>query len=124
MGELAQELKSNSDVYNPRMSIKNILEFLTLHERMYIDHSTAREVIELVLDFMSYCKKQCGAKQELKTPFTIKYPEQIAAAWKKIREPTYFANKGHLRVLSYIVGGAPNVFEAHFGELEFDLSYS
>ena len=109
------------------MDLEIITDILTLHQKMYIDHTTACAVVNIVLNFMSYAKnknKRSGS-QALETTHTIKYPEQVADAWKKVREPTYFANKGHLRILSYIVAkpkGHAYQYGGCFQQLQFDLS--
>jgi hypothetical protein len=57
----------------------------------------------MILDFLSYCKNQNGCTPLLSTGFTQDYKAELALGWQKVREPSFLVNKGHLRVLSYIV---------------------
>lgn len=45
--------------------------------------------------------------------------------WQKVREPAYFTNKGHLRVLSFIVEKPKSgwsYYGGHFNQFKMDLS--
>jgi hypothetical protein len=71
-------------------------------QRFY-DHQSSKELIALIIDFLSYCKNQSGGEPKLPTTFTKNFTSELAMQWQKVREPVYFANKGHLRLLSFIV---------------------
>ena len=42
----------------------------------------------------------------------------MATAWKRVREPVFFVNKGHLHILQYIAHQSEGCFQ----DLRFDLT--
>lgn len=47
---------------------------LDVIDRRFIDKSATLEIIGIVLDFLSFCKKEAGCQPLLNTTFTQRYP--------------------------------------------------
>ncbi len=76
---------------------------LKKRKQIYLNQQEVTETIRIVLEVLSYCKNQSIGKNQLPTTLTEAYSKQIALRWQKIREPAFFFNKGHLRILSFLV---------------------
>jgi hypothetical protein len=46
------------------------MKILRVFESQFIDQITAIEIVEIVLDFLSFCKNKAGCQPPLKTTFT------------------------------------------------------
>ena len=89
-----------------------------LPRKCFVSQSLAVELIELLLDIMAHAKNQNGGVKPLITSLTSNYPEEVATAWQRVREPVFFLNKGHLQILQYIAHQPDGCFQ----KLRFDLS--
>ncbi len=69
----------------------------------YVRDEIKKEIVNLVLDFLSFCKDRVSLQPSLKTSFTEDYSEELAMRWMKLREEIFFYNKGQLQILSFIV---------------------
>ena len=72
-------------------------------ERIYFPRGTHLEVLEMVTDFLAYCRIKANGDKSLKSSFSQIFWKELPEKWQKIREPTYHFNKDQLRVLNYLV---------------------
>ena len=96
-------MRRNKDLYEQFLPIDDIEEILKMPERIYFPLGTHLELLEMLTDFISYCRNEASGDKSLKTSFSSKFWEELPEKWQKIREPTYHFNKDQLRVLSYLV---------------------
>jgi len=63
-------LKRNKDLYGQFLPIDDIEEILRMPERIYFPLGTHLELLEMVIDFLSYCRKEASGDKSLKTSFS------------------------------------------------------
>ncbi len=76
---------------------------LAIIETSYVNQLTEVEIIDMVLDFLSYCKNYAGCQPLLKSTFTEEYPKELGQKWMIIRGEIFNFNKAQLKILSYLV---------------------
>ena len=62
-----------------------LLEILQYFSKLYVAHEPAVEIINIVLDFMAYCKNKEINSNKLHTSFTVQYLNELSERWIKVR---------------------------------------
>jgi hypothetical protein len=101
---IKSEILGHRSIYDQFLEIEEIFKMLDILEITYVDQPTEIQIIDMVLDFLSYCKNCArGGYPLLKSTFTKNYPYELAQRWMKHREEIFNFNKSQLKILSYIV---------------------
>ena len=56
MNTLRQEIEENQKIYKPFIPHSALLKVISEFKKRYFDHQSCKELIALVIDFLSYCK--------------------------------------------------------------------
>lgn len=70
---IIRELRDSEDTYRQFLPIEAPIDILRSYETTYTDNQSALDTINIVLDFMSYCKNQSGEDTKLETKMTEEY---------------------------------------------------
>lgn len=100
---IKSEITKRRAIYDQFLSVEEILKMLAVIETSYVNQLTEVEIIDMVLDFLSYCKNYAGCQPLLKSTFTEEYPKELGQKWMIIRGEIFNFNKAQLKILSYLV---------------------
>lgn len=79
-------------------------------------------MLELLLDYMAFCKNETTHSQALKTKLNnANFIARFAERWLKLKNEVYFSNNDTLKILA-IIASTPNADSPSYFNLKFDFS--
>lgn len=83
--ELEGELGANISIYSQFLEVKDVLKIIDVLKSRYVDQSTAKEVLSIILGFFASCKKMMG-EPKMEAHVMVNYLLEMGSKWLKIKQ--------------------------------------